>query len=160
MDCACIIVYRAGLLDESIKDILRVYQEYVIEDTYWFSIEPEWHMRPTYTEYEKQQLTEVFGYFPVQDICIFGETDRIFVAAYEIIKRFGGLLSVNIGDNRKDINSHKGIKIEIHKKKWRNPLRHKPDYWLADHVFIREYFAKVSGDNFEKFKLELFIPSV
>jgi hypothetical protein len=90
---------------------------------------------------------------------IFGECDRIFVAAYEIIKRFGGLLRINIGDDRKDINSHNGIKIEIHKKKWRNPLRHEPEYWLVDNVFIREYFAKVSGDNFEKFKLELFMPS-
>jgi hypothetical protein len=158
MDCACIIIFRAGLLDESVREILRIYQQYVIEDTCWFSIEPEWHMRPTFTDYEKQQLTEVFGCFPVQDICIFGECDRIFVAAYEIIKRFGGLLSVNIGSNRKNINSHKGIKIEIHKKKWRNPLRHEPDYWLVDHTFIREFFAKVSGDNFEKFKLELFIP--
>jgi hypothetical protein len=50
------------------------------------------------------------------------------------------------------------FKIEIHKKKWRNPLRHRPDYWLVDHIFIREYFAKASGDNFEKFKLELFLP--
>ena len=81
MACACIIIYRAGLLDESVKEILRIYQEYVIEDTSWFSIEPEWHMRPTFTDYEKQQLTEVFGCFPVQDICIFGECDRIFVAA-------------------------------------------------------------------------------
>ena len=68
------------------------------------------------------------------------------------------LLNVNIGGSRKHINSHKGIKIEIHKKKWRNPLRHDPDYWLVDHIFIREFFAKVSGDNFEKFKLDLFMP--
>lgn len=88
------------------------------------------------------------------------ECDRIFVAAYEIIKHFGGLLSVKIGEDRKDINSYQGIKIEVHKKKWQNPLRHKVDYWLVDHIFIREYFAKVSGDNFEKFKLELFTPFV
>ena len=155
MHCACIIIYRSGFLDESVREILRIYQEYVIEDTCWFTIETEWHMRPTYTDYEKQQLTEVFGCFPVQDICIFGESDRIFVAAYEIIKRFGGLLNVDIGADRKDINSHNGIKIEIHKKKWKNPVKHEPDYWLVDHNFIREFFAKVSGENFEKFKLDL-----
>jgi hypothetical protein len=159
MDGACIIVYRTERLDDY-RNIFDSYEKYVIEDTCWFSIEFDFHMRPTYTEYEKQQLTEVFGCFPVQDICIFGETDRIFVAAYEIIKRFGGLLSVNIGDDRKEIKTHKGIKIEIHKKKWRNTLRHKPNYWLVDHIFIREYFAKVSGDNFEKFKLELFMPFI
>jgi hypothetical protein len=146
-------------LDESLRQIFRRYQKYVIEDTCWFSIELEYHRELTHTEYEKKQLTEVFGCFPGQEILIFGECDRIFVAAYEIIKRFGGLLRINIGDDRKDINSHNGIKIEIHKKKWRNPLRHEPEYWLVDNVFIREYFAKVSGDNFEKFKLELFMPS-
>jgi hypothetical protein len=77
------------------------------------------------------------------------------MAVYEIIKRFGGLLNVNKDSDRKDINSHKGIKIEIHKKKWRNPLRHEPDYFLVDHVFIREFFSKGINDNFEKFKLEL-----
>jgi hypothetical protein len=158
MACGCIGVYRKERLDESFREILRRYQKYVIEDTCWFSIEPEWHMIPTYTDYEMKQLTEVFGRFPEQVIWIFGEGDRIYVAAYEIIKHFGGLMSINIGGNRKDIDSHKGIKIEIHKKKWRNPLRHEPDYWLVDHLFIREYFAKASGDNFEKFKLEVFMP--
>jgi hypothetical protein len=67
-------------------------------------------------------------------------------------------LSVNIGADRNDINSHKGIKIEIHKKKWKNLSRHEPDYWLVDHIFIREFFAGISGNNFEKFKLEVFMP--
>ena len=116
-------------------------------------------MKREYTDYETQQLTDVFGRFPGQEILIFGECDRIFVVAYEIIKRFGGLLRVNIGSDRRDINSYKGIKIEIHKKKWRNPSRHRPDYWLVDHIFIREFFAKVSGDNFEKFKLLVFMPN-
>jgi hypothetical protein len=154
---ACIIIFRAERLDESTMDLLKIYQKYVIEDTCGFSIESDFHMRPTYTDYEKEQLSEVFDTSSVQDICIFGECDRIFVVAYEIIKRFGGLLKVNIGASRKEINSHDGIKIEIHKKKWRNPLRHRPDYWLVDHLFIREFFAKVSGDNFEKFKLDVFI---
>lgn len=158
MACACIGIYRQEPLDEAYQEILNIYQEYVIEDTTWFSIEFEWHMKREYTDYEKQQLTDVFGRFPGQEILIFGECDRIFVVAYEIIKRFGGLLHVNIGANRKEINSHKGIKIEIHKKKWRNPLRHEPNYWLVDHIFIREFFAIVSGDNFEKFKLDIFMP--
>jgi hypothetical protein len=158
MTCACIGIYRQDPLDESYQQILNIYQEYVIEDTTWFSIEFEWHMKREYTDYETQQLTDVFGRFPGQEILIFGECDRIFVAAYEIIKRFGGLLHVNIGADRKDINSHKGMKIEVHKKKWRNPLIHRPDYWLVDHIFIREFFARVSGDNFEKFKLDVFMP--
>lgn len=158
MTCANINIYRKEPLEETIREILNRYQDFVIEDTCWFSIEFEWHMKSTYTDYETQQLTDVFGRFPGQEVLIFGECDRIFVAAYEIIKRFGGLLKVNIGANRKEINSHKGIKIEIHKKKWRNPLRHRPDYWLVDHIFIREFFAKVSGDNFEKFKLDQFFP--
>ena len=158
MTCACIGIYRLEPLDESYQQILNIYQEYVIEDTTWFSIEFEWHMKREYTDYETQQLTDVFGRFPGQEILIFGECDRIFVVAYEIIKRFGGLLRVNIGSDRKDINSYKGIKIEIHKKKWRNPLRHEPNYWLVDHIFIREFFAIVSGDNFEKFKLDIFMP--
>jgi hypothetical protein len=159
MACACIGIYRREPLDESYQQILNIYQEYVIEDTTWFSIEFEWHMKRDYTDYETQQLTDVFGRFQGQEILIFGECDRIFVVAYEIIKRFGGLLHVNIGANRKEINSHKGIKIEIHKKKWRNPLRHEPNYWLVDHIFIREFFAKVSEENFEKFKLHVFMPN-
>ena len=128
MACACISVYRKERLDESYREILRAYQKYVIEDTCWFSIELEWHMKHPYTKYEKLQLTEVFGRFPEQEILIFGECDRIFVAAYEIIKRFGGLLSINIGSDRKHINSHNGTKIEIHKIKHRNPLRYEPEY--------------------------------
>jgi hypothetical protein len=42
-------------------------------------------MKPTYTDYERKQLTKVFGCFPKQEILIFGEDDRIFVEAYEII---------------------------------------------------------------------------
>lgn len=155
---ACIIIYRVGRIAESLMDILKIYQRYVIKDTPGFSIEFDFHMRPTFTDYEKQQLTEVFDCFPIQDICIFGECDRIFVAAYEIIKRLDGLLQVNLSDSTIEINSHNGTNIEVHKKKWRNPLRHKPDYWLVDHTFIREYFAKLSGDNFEKFKLDVFMP--
>ena len=158
MACACIGIFRKEPLDESYREMLDKYQDYVIEDTGWFTIEQSWHMKPEYTDYEKQQLTEVFGSFPRQEILIFGECERIFVAAYELIKRFGGLLNINIGDDRKHIHSHNGTKIEIHKKKWRNPLIHRPDYWLVDHIFIREFFAKVSGDNFEKFKLEVFLP--
>jgi hypothetical protein len=123
-----------------------------------FLIAPEWHQIPSYTEYERQQLTEVFGKFPDQVIWIFGERDRIFVAAYEIIMRFGGLLDVNLSDIRARINSFPGSKIEFHKIKHKNPLKHKPNYWLVDHVFIRECFSKGSGDNFEKFKLCRFLP--
>jgi hypothetical protein len=158
MDGACIKVYRANRLDESYREILRNYQKYVIEDTRWFSIELESRLKFPYIDFEKEQLTKVFGCSPEQEILIFGECDRIFVAAYEIVKHFGGLLSVNIGSTRKHINSHKGIKIEIHKKKWRNPLIHRPNYWLVDHLFIRVFFAKIDGDNFEKFKLDLFLP--
>ena len=67
-------------MDESYRGIFRRYQKYVIEDTCWFSIELEYHMKPTYTEYEKKQLTKVFGCIPGQEILIFGECDRIFVA--------------------------------------------------------------------------------
>lgn len=116
MACACINIYRTEKLDDRFRPILKRYQEVVIEDTCWFSIELEWHMKPTYTDYEEEQLTKVFGYFPKRDINIFGETDRIFVAAYELIKYFGGLLRVNIGDTRKVINSYPGVKIGIHKK--------------------------------------------
>ena len=93
MACACIGVYRKERLDESFREILRSYQKYIIEDTCWFSIELEYHMKTTYTDFEKQQLTKVFGCFPEQEILIFGECDRIFVAAYEIIRHFGGLLN-------------------------------------------------------------------
>lgn len=155
---ACIRIYIAERLDESYRAILRRFQKYVIEDTCWFSIELEDQMKHTYTKFEKQQLTEVFGCFPKQEILIFGECDRIFVVAYEIVKHFGGFLSINIGTDREHINSHKGIKIEVHKKNWTNPIRHNPIYWLVDHVFIREFFAPISGNNFEKFKLEMFLP--
>ena len=158
MDCMCIIIYRKKRLNEPYRKILRSYQKYVIEDTCWFSIEFKGRMETTYTDFEKQQITEVFGCFPEQEIYIFGACDRIFVAAYEIIKRFGGLLRVPIGSNRKDIYSHKGIKIEIHKKKWRNPFKYDPDYFLVDHIFIREFFTEISGNNFEKFKLDVFMP--
>jgi hypothetical protein len=157
MACACIGIFRAERLDESYREILRQYQKYVIEDTCWFSIELEWHITPTYTDYERQQLTEVFDRFPEQEILIFGECDRIFVAAYEIIKHFGGLLNVIMCHDRIKVNSFHGRKIEVHKVKHRNPLKHDPDYWLVDHIFIREYFTKGNEYNLERFKLDRFL---
>lgn len=115
-------------------------------------------MKPTYTEYEKKQLIEAFGSFPEQEILIFGRCDRIFVVAYEIIKHFGGLLRVNFAGDRDEINSYPGIKIGVQKKRYKYPLKHDPDYWLVDHIFIRKYFAKGIEANFERFKLAPFLP--
>ncbi len=70
MACACIGIYRAEPLDESFMEILKCYQKYVIEDTCWFSIEFKWHMIHAYTDFESEQLTEVFGCFPGQEILI------------------------------------------------------------------------------------------
>jgi hypothetical protein len=159
MNCACIGIYRKDRLDESYREILRRYQKYVIEDSCWFSIELEWHMEHTYTDHERHQLIKVFGCFPEQEILIFGPCDRIFVVAYELIKHLGGLLSVNLADERDTINSYPGIKIAVQKKKYKYPLKHEPDYWLVDHVFIRKYFAKGIEHNFERFKLAPFLPS-
>ena len=156
MACACIGVYRKTRLDESYRAILRAYQMRLKEDTIWFSIELEWHIESTYTSYEILQLTAVFDGFPEQEILIFGECDRIFVAAYEIIKRFGGLLSVNIGDDIDEINSYPGRKIPVYKET--NPKEDGPDYWLVDHIFIKDYFNRDSKYNFERFKLDPFLP--
>lgn len=108
-------------------------------------------------KYEKQQPTEVFGQFPEQVIRIFGDCDRIFVAAYEIIVHLGGLFDINLSGEREVINQHPGRKIEIHKIKHKNPLKHNPAYWLVDQFFIMDTFAKGNEHNFEKFKLDLFL---
>jgi hypothetical protein len=158
MEGACIGVYMKSRLDDSSREILKIYEKYVIEDTPLFLIAPVWHMKPDYSEYEKQQLTDVFGKFPEQVIWIFGECDRIFVAAYEIIVHFGGLLNVNLGGKSEEINSHPLRKIAIHKIKYVNPMKHKPDYWLVDQYFMLDTFAKGNERNFEKFKLDLFLP--
>jgi len=158
MNCGCIGIFRTDRLDESYRSILRRYQAYVKEDTCWFSIELEWHRKSTHTDYEAQQLTKVFGTFPEQEILIFGPCDRIFVVAYELISHLGGLLSVPLASDREVINSYPGIKIEVQQKKYRYPLKHEPDYWLVDHIFIRKYFEGIE-QNFEKFKLAPFLPS-
>lgn len=115
-------------------------------------------MKRTYTKFEKQQLTEVFGRFPEQEVLIFGACDRIFVAAYEIIKHLGGSLSITLEIDRDEINSYPGIIIAVQKKKYKYPLKHDPDYYLVDHIFIREYFLGMER-NFERFKLAPFLPS-
>jgi hypothetical protein len=115
-------------------------------------------MKDDYTDYERQQLSEVFGQFPEQVIWIFGECDRIFVASYEIIDHFGGLLSVNLGGKWEEINRHPGRKIAIDKIKHENPFKHKPAYWLVDQYFMLDTFAKGNERNFEKFKLDIFLP--
>jgi hypothetical protein len=159
MACACIGILRKERLDESFRNVLRRYQQHVIEDTCWFSIELEYHMKSEYTSHEIKQLTEVFGSFPEQEILIFGETDRIFVVAYELIKHFGGLLNVSLESNRLKVNLHDGIKVEIHQKKYKYPEKHDPDYWLVDQIFIKQYFSKGIEQNFERFKLAPFLPT-
>lgn len=157
MDCACIGILRADRLDDYHRSIFNEYEKAVIEDTCWFSIELEWHMEPTYTDYEKLQLSEVFGKFPEQEILIFGECDRIFVAAYEIIRHFGGMLYVNLGDSRSSINKYPGRKIPVYEKQYMNLSRHKPDRWLVDHSFIWEYFNLQANENSTKFVLRQFL---
>jgi hypothetical protein len=157
-NCGCIGIYRKTRLDESYREILNLYQQVVKEDTCWFSIALEWHIKPTYTNSEKQQLAKVFGHFPEQVIYIFGESDRIFVAAHEIIKYFGGLLQVNASHGRDYINSFPGVIYEIHKRNYKNPLKYNPAYYLVDHVFIRKYYTEFS--KFSRFKLDPFLPSV
>jgi hypothetical protein len=157
MACACFGVYRKERLDESYREILRRYQKYLIEDTCWFSIELEWHMKPAYTDFEKKQITEVFGQFPEQEILIFGEEYRIFVAAHEIIVHFGGLLRVNLSGTGEEINLSPGRKIEVHKIRHRNPLKYNPAYWLVDQYFILDTFGKGNEDNFERFKMDKFL---
>jgi len=158
MSCACISIYRKERLDESYREILRRYQKYVIEDTCWFSIELEWHVLPSYTRYELQQIKEAVGGIPEQEIQIFGECDRIFVAAYEIIKHFWGLLNVNIVSNRMKVSLFPSKKIGIYKREYIDPENHDPDYYLVDHIFIRKFFAKRIEHNFEKFKPDPFLP--
>lgn len=158
MDGACIGIYRAERLDESYRQILWRYQQYVMEDTAWFSIEFEWHMKPTYTKHEIRQLIEVFGRFPEQELLIFGGCDRIFVAAYELIRHFGGLLDVPLSDDMDTIFSYPGRKIPIYDKNYREPLKHKAKKWLVDDVFIRKYFAGDNQANFDRFRLDPFMP--
>jgi hypothetical protein len=137
--------------------MLRQYQKKVKEDTCWFSIELEWHMKSTYTDYEKQQLIEVFGKFPEQEILIFGECDRIFVAAHELIRHFGGMLYINLSVSKSKLDVYPGKKIPVYKKHHNKPSRYIPDRWLVDHLFIREFFKDSKSDYYEKFKLDPFI---
>jgi hypothetical protein len=159
MDCANICVYRKECLDKVNSDILKMYQLHILKDATWFSIALDYHMKPTYTHHERKLINQVFGTFPKQTIEIFGDCDKIFVAAHEIIKHLGGLLRVNLGDDRERINSFPGTKIEVQKRKYKYPFKHEPDYYLVDHIFIKKYFAKGIENNFNKFQLEPFLPS-
>jgi hypothetical protein len=157
MNGACLGIYRKERLDESFREVFRKYQKHIIEDTCWFSIELEYHLKPTYTKFETKKLTDVFGCFPEQVIWIFGESDRIFVASHEIIKHFGGLLGVPLAPDRDKINSCTGLTIPIQKKRYKYPGKHNVDYWLVDHIFIRNYFEGLE-DKFDRFKLAPFLP--
>lgn len=114
MSCACIGILRTERLDDSYRGMLRHFQKKVIEDTCWFSIELEWHMKSTYTDYEKEQLIGVFGQFPEQEILIFGECDRIFVAAHELIRHFGGMLYINLSTSKSKLDVYPGKKIPVY----------------------------------------------
>jgi hypothetical protein len=54
MEGACIGVYMKERLDNASREILKICERYVIEDTPLFLIAPEGHQIPTYTEYERQ----------------------------------------------------------------------------------------------------------
>ena len=157
MSYACIGIYRKTRLDESYRAILRAFQMHLKEDTTWFSIEIEWHIKSTYTENERKQLTEAFGSFPEQEILIFGACDRIFVAAHEIVKHLGGLLRVSLSGDRDIINANPGIKIPVYKLEDEDSLENGPNYYLVDHIFIKQYFKGIEH-NFERFILAPFLP--
>ena len=158
MDYFCIGIYRAERLDESYREILRKYQAFIKEDTQMFSIELEWHMESTYTKHETKMLTNVFGCFPKQVIWNFGSADRIVIAAQEIIRYLGGLLKGKYSYDRAVINSYPGVKYEIMKKNYREPLKHQPDYWLVDHDFIKPYYDFIDRNCYSKFQLGPFLP--
>jgi hypothetical protein len=54
MEGASIGVYMKERLDDASREILKICERYVIEDTPLFLIAPEGHQIPTYTEYERQ----------------------------------------------------------------------------------------------------------
>jgi len=47
--------------------------------------------------------------------------------------------------------------IEVHKKKHSKPLKLDPDYFLLNPIFVKEFIAKINGENFNKFKLDRFL---
>jgi len=79
MSCACIAIYRKYRLDQSYREILKMYKVFVNEGASWFLIEPKWHVFTSYTRFELEQLKQIFGHSPEQEIQIFGDCDRITI---------------------------------------------------------------------------------
>jgi hypothetical protein len=67
------------------------------------------------------------------------------------------MLYINLAVSKSKMNLYPGKKMPVYKKHHTNPLRHKPDKWLVDHLFIREYFKGGKTGNYEKFKLDPFL---
>ena len=160
MDCGCISVLMKDKLHPAIITLLRRYQKYIGQDSIWFTIRVKPHLKDT--DFGRHalidQLTEVFGKFPEHEVTICGQANHIFIAAHEIIRCFGGLMFISLGDDPRILRNLPGKVIQL--------VLDDPDHstdpdsedfvdrYLLDHVAIKAWATQLDPEEYDRYSLD------
>ena len=140
MDGGYLSLYRLEELNVLEKNILKKYAVGVNRAITSFNI--EFRKPKLKTGYEKEHFINAFGGQPRQEIVFIGLADPIFMAAEEVLRKFGGFLYMGIEDSRKSINSVEGVAIEIYSKRNTKPSNDVEGSFLLDYDFVKNYTNK------------------
>ncbi len=138
MDGGCLSIWRKNPLSISEKNRLKKYAAGINRRSTSFSIqieEPE-PIKPNI----KEQVINVFGGLPEEEITICGLADFLFMAAEEILKNFGGYLQIGIGETREAVLAIEGEVIELFERIKTSPPHENPGLLLVDYLFVSNYF--------------------
>ena len=139
---ACIGIWRQDPLNNTYKEILGLYAEYLNTVAVSFTIR---FMKPKIeTKYEESQIIKAIGYRPKEEIVLCGFFDPIFYAAEEILRKFGGYLQAGAPEEVKPTIKGKAHSIwyedEVELDDDYNPVIVKRGYDLLDADFVANYF--------------------
>jgi len=158
MDCGCISVLMKDELHPTVVDVLMKYQTVFFEDSIWFSIRVKQYKEDT--PYGRNawvdQLTSVFGKFPEQEVEICGQSNHIFIAAHEIIRCFGGLLFIGLGDDPEYLNRLPGTFIRLVENGPENASfdEEKAEIHLLNHIAIKVWARNAVPEEYERYSID------
>lgn len=140
MDGGYLSIFRLEELNVSEKNILKKYAVGLNRSITSFSIEFD---KPKFrNQYRKEQYIKAFGGQPQQEIIFIGLVEPMFMAAEEVLRKFGGFLPMGIDASQEVINSVNGIAIEIFERKNSKPSPHGDGSYLLNYGFVTNYVNK------------------
>jgi hypothetical protein len=132
----CIQIWRQEPLNNTYKDILDLYADYLNKVAVSFTIR---FMKPEIeTKEVETQIIKAIGFIPKEEIVICGFASVIFDAAYEVMMKFGGYLRVGVTKTMIPKTKGKAYQIKYYDIIGTSKIPY--HYHLLDSEFVCNYF--------------------